>query len=193
MLEAYTSTAATPITDALALDGLAAVRAGLLVWHADPDGETARTARSEMAYAALLSGICLANAGLGAVHGLAAPIGSLLPIAHGAACGAILATTVRTNIRAMRARTPEAPGLARYATAGRLLGGLGAATDDDVARGALIDTLGMWTQRLGAPRPRDLGLASDDAARVVAGVSGNSMRTNPVSLTDAELRTILLD
>jgi alcohol dehydrogenase class IV len=124
LLEAWTSTAANAMTDALALDGLHAIRAGLLLWYADPAGPEAGAARTDMAYAALLSGICLANAGLGAVHGLAAPIGALLPIAHGAACGAILAATVRTNIAAMSSRDPDAIGLWRYAKAGRLLAGL---------------------------------------------------------------------
>ncbi len=109
LLEAYTSTGASAMTDALALEGMAAVRDGLLPWHADPMGPDASTARASMAWAALLSGICLANAGLGAVHGLAAPVGSLLPIAHGAACGAILAPTVRANIAALQARIPGRP------------------------------------------------------------------------------------
>ena len=125
LLEAYTSRRANPVTDALALDGLAALRDGLLAWHADPTGPDAPTARARMAYAALLSGICLANAGLGAVHGLAAPIGSLLPIAHGAACGALLVATTRVNLDRLAALGPEgADGLARYAHAGRLLAGL---------------------------------------------------------------------
>ena len=94
LLEAYTSQRATPFTDALARSGLAAVREGLLAWHADPAGPGAPAARSQMAYAALLSGICLANAGLGAVHGLASPLGAQLPIPHGMACGSVLWQTI---------------------------------------------------------------------------------------------------
>ena len=88
LLEAYTSLRAGPLTDALALSGLEAARDGLVAWHADPDGPGAPGARSRMAYAALLSGICLAHAGLGAVHGLASPLGAQFPVPHGAACGA---------------------------------------------------------------------------------------------------------
>ena len=103
LLEAYTSTKAGPLTDALALDGLAAARDSLLAWHGEPDGPGAPAARSGMAYAALLSGICLAHAGLGGVHGLASPLGAQLPIPHGIACGATLAGIVARE-RARRSR-----------------------------------------------------------------------------------------
>jgi alcohol dehydrogenase class IV len=192
LLEAYTSTGASAMTDALALEGMAAVRDGLLPWHADPMGPDASAARAGMAWAALLSGICLANAGLGAVHGLAAPIGSLLPIAHGAACGAILAPTVRANIAALQARDPGAPGLPRYATAGRLLAGLDRSTTDTEARTALVDLLAGWTATLDVAGLRQLGLGQRHVAGVLAGVSTGSMRSNPVPLTDDELRAILL-
>ena len=158
LLEAWTSTAASAMTDALALDGLASVRAGLLTWHADPSGPDAGPARRDMAWAALLSGICLANAGLGAVHGLAAPIGALLPIAHGAACGAILAATVRANILAMEQRDPGAVGLTRYAIAGRVLAGLDDDTTDTAARTALVELLGAWSTSAGSTPTRDAGL-----------------------------------
>ena len=134
-------------------------------------GPTAAAARTRMAWAALLSGICLANAGLGAVHGLAAPIGALLPIAHGAACGAILGATVRANIHALTTREPDGVGLGRYATAGRLLAGLDAQTTDVEARDALVTLLHGWSATLGAPSLRELGLRSTDVDRVLAGVS----------------------
>lgn len=192
LLEAWTSTGANVMTDALALDGLGSMRSSLLPWHADPDGPQASAARTNMAYAALLSGICLANAGLGAVHGLAAPVGALLPIAHGAACGAILAATVRTNIGAMTARAPGSPGLARYARAGRLLTGMDEGGSDADARTALVELLADWTLRLGVPRLVDLGMRAADVPNVLAGVSANSMRTNPVVLTEPEMAAILL-
>jgi alcohol dehydrogenase class IV len=192
LLEAWTSTAASAMTDVLALDGLAAVRAGLLTWHSHPMGPDAGPARRDMAWAALLSGICLANAGLGAVHGLAAPVGALLPIAHGAACGAILAATVRANISAMERRGPDAVGLRRYATAGRLLAGMDDDTPDSTARVALVELLASWSATLDAPRLGALGLRRSDVPVVLAGVSANSMRTNPVTLTESELAGILL-
>ena len=184
LLEAYTSRRANPVTDALALEGLAAVRDGLLAWHADPVGPQAATARARMAHAALLSGICLANAGLGAVHGLAAPIGSLLPIAHGAACGALLVATTKVNLDRLSTHGPAgADGLARYARAGRVLAGLGVSADDATARAALVDLLAGWTMTLATPRLAELGLTLDRFETLLEGVSANSLSGNPVDLS----------
>ena len=131
LLESYVSTKANPFTDALALSGLAAARDGLLAWFeevaaargAAGPGSVAAVAREQMAYAALCSGICLAQAGLGAVHGLASPLGAQYPIPHGAACGATLVAATRVNIAALEARDPGNRALSRYAAAGRLFTG----------------------------------------------------------------------
>lgn len=191
LLEAYTSLRAGPMTDALALSGLEAARDGLVAWHRDPDGPGAPEARSRMAYAALLSGICLAHAGLGAVHGLASPLGAQFPVPHGAACGATLASVTAANIGALADREPSSAALARYATLGRLLAGLPATTGGPEARGALVVTLSAWTAALGVPRLRAFGIAEADIAGIVADSRGSSMRTNPVELTDAEIAGIL--
>jgi len=193
LLEAYTSRRANPVTDALALEGLAAVRDGLLAWHADPVGPQAATARARMAHAALLSGICLANAGLGAVHGLAAPIGSLLPIAHGAACGALLVATTKVNLDRLSTHGPAgADGLARYARAGRVLAGLGVSADDATARAALADLLAGWTTTLATPRLAELGLTLDQFDTLLEGVSANSLSGNPMDLSREDLEAILV-
>jgi len=86
LLESYVSSRAAPLTDSLAWGGMKAARDGLLASHADA-GDAA--ARERMAYAALVSGITLAQVGLGSVHGLAAPLGALFPIPHGVACGTL--------------------------------------------------------------------------------------------------------
>jgi alcohol dehydrogenase len=142
-----------------------------------------------MAYAALLSGVCLANAGLGAVHGLAAPIGALLPIAHGAACGALVVATVRTNLARLTELGDDGH-LARYATAGRVLADLPDARDAD-ARSALVELLGSWTATLGTPGLGSLGLGSDQVDLVLAGVSTSSLSTNPVALDRDDLAAIV--
>jgi alcohol dehydrogenase len=191
LLEAYTSRRANPVTDALALDGLAAVRDGLLPWHAAPDGADAPVARARMAYAALLSGICLANAGLGAVHGLAAPVGAVLPIPHGAACGALVVAATRINLARLAEEPGGGDGLARYARAGRVLAGSPADTDDETARSALLDLLGAWTAMLAVPRLGQLGLTTDTFDAVLAGVSANSLSGNPVMLDREDLAGIL--
>jgi alcohol dehydrogenase class IV len=191
LLESYVSLRATPVTDALALSGLEAARDGLLAWHADPEGPGAGAARTRMAYASLLSGICLAHAGLGAVHGLASPLGAQFPVPHGGACGATLAAVTAANISALEAREPDGRALARFARLGRIVAGVPGAAPDDVARAALVATLADWTRRLGVPGLAAYGI--DDAAipALVADARGSSMRTNPIVLTDEELAGIL--
>jgi alcohol dehydrogenase len=182
LLEALVSSRAGPLTDTLALAGLAAARDGLAAWHADPEGEGAPAARSSTAYAALLSGICLANAGLGAVHGLASPLGALFPIPHGAACGALLPAAVEANIAALEARAPDSPALVKYAQVARLL---------DASDRPLAGTLRNWQRGLGIRPLGEFGVADRDIPRIVADSRGSSMSTNPVSLTSEEIASIL--
>lgn len=191
LLEAYTSQRATPFTDALARAGMAAARDGLLVWHADPEGPGAPAARGQMAYAALLSGVCLANAGLGAVHGFASPLGAQLPIPHGMACGAVLWQVIDANIQALGERDRDSPALAKYADAGRLLSGLPSEADAEQARGQLVAILRTWVEQLGVPSLSTFGMTAAHIPVVVADSPGSSMRTNPVALTDAELTATL--
>jgi alcohol dehydrogenase class IV len=191
LLESFTSQKATPVTDALARDGLASVRDGLLRWHRDPDGPEAPAARSHMAYAALLSGICLANAGLGAVHGLASPLGAQLPIPHGMACGVVLRQVISANITALVERAPDAPALAKYAEAGRILARLPARASDEAARVGLVDVLGDWVRALEVPPLSAFEMSAAHIAPIVADSPGSSMRTNPIALDDEELSAIL--
>ncbi len=128
LLESFTSTGASPFTDAVARSGLAAIgdrAAGLARGRARRAPRPAETAaaRGAMAWAALCSGIALANAGLGAVHGLVAPLGARFGIHHGTGCGALVAAVTRTNLAALAERAPGSPALDRYAEAGRLLAG----------------------------------------------------------------------
>lgn len=193
LIEAFTSRKATPFTDAVAQSGLLAARAGLLSWHAEPDGPAAPDARSQMAYAALASGICLANAGLGAVHGLASPLGALLPIPHGMACGAVLWQVTRANMTAIAEREPGSKARRRYAEVGRLLAELPPEAEDDLATDALVQTLRDWTERLEVPSLASFGMRREDVAAVVAGSRGSSMRTNPIELDDGELASVLVE
>jgi len=195
LLEAFTSTGASPFTDAIALAGLEAARDGLLAWHgaalAGAPVAVTLPARSRMAWAALCSGIALANAGLGAVHGLVAPLGAVTGVGHGTGCGILLAATTRANLAALSTHDErDSPALARYAAVGRLLAG-DPTLPDAAARDALVDTLAAWTAALGLPRLAELGVGETERARIVAGARGGSMRTNPVVLTDDELDRIL--
>lgn len=197
LLESYLSTRANPVADGLALRGLAAAREGLLAWHemavAGLGGAPAAdAARAAMAAAALCSGICLAQTGLGAVHGVASPLGALFPIPHGVACGATLAAATRVNVAALERREPGNVALGRYAELGRLLAGKDAAAlPDGEARPALVRLLEDWRARLAVPRLSVYGIAAADIPAVVADSRGSSMKTNPIVLTDDEIASIL--
>jgi alcohol dehydrogenase class IV len=188
LMESYVSTRASRMTDALALDGMRAARDSLMPLYADPAASS--DARAGMAYAALLSGITLAQTGLGSVHGLASPLGAFFPIPHGVVCGTLVAAATRVNIEAMQAREPENPALDKYA---RLAGLLCDTGFDDTQRAheALIKLLEDRVRQLGIPRLGRFGVNQNDFARIVANSRGSSMKTNPIVLTDGEVATIL--
>jgi alcohol dehydrogenase len=188
LIESYVSTGANRVTDALALDGITAARDSLLPLYDDPAG--AAHAREGMAYAALVSGITLAQTGLGSVHGLASPLGAFFPIAHGVVCGTLVATATRMNIEAMRAREPDNPALVRYSVLGELLCQQTFSTIA-VAQDALVAHLEDWTAHMEIPRLGQCDITPGDFDRIVANCRGSSMRTNPIVLTDAEILEIL--
>jgi alcohol dehydrogenase len=187
LLESYVSCRAAPLTDSLAWGGMKAARDGLLAMYADA-GDAA--ARNRMAYAALVSGITLAQVGLGSVHGLAAPLGAFFPIPHGVACGTLVAQATRVNIEALQAREADHPALEKYAQVGRLLSKQGQ-LNQPAAHAALIDTLDAWTRELQLPTLAQYGVTHADIPRIVANSRGSSMKTNPIALTDAEIAGIL--
>ena len=187
LLESYVSSRAAPLTDSLAWGGMKAARDGLLALYADT-GDAA--ARERMAYAALVSGITLAQVGLGSVHGLAAPLGAFFPIPHGVACGTLVATATRVNIEALRSRDAENPALEKYAQVGRLISRQGQ-LGQYAAHTVLIDTLGAWTRALRLPTLAHYGVTPADIPRIVANSRGSSMKTNPVRLEDSEIAAIL--
>lgn len=182
LLESYVSTRASVFTDALARDGLRAFAEG---FRPDPD----RPVRSygHLAYAAMISGICLTQAGLGSVHGFASPLGAFFRIPHGMACGTMLAVCTDLNISLTRARTPDHPVLARYNEVARILTGTPASEPAPDLAGLLHE----WTRACQVPRLSDFGVRSGDIDRIVAASRGSSMKTNPLVLSDAELASLL--
>jgi len=183
-LEAFTTPHATPLTDPPARDGL--VRAGRSLLRAVEQGDDL-AARTDLSIAALLSGMALANARLGAVHGLAAALGGRLGAPHGQVCAAVLAATTAANVAALRRTDPDGPGLARYDDAAvALTGRPGARADDAVAW--LTDLVAA----LRVPGLGALGLAVDDVDAVVAdALAASSTRGNPVVLTSDELAGVV--
>ena len=182
LMEAYLSSSASPITDGLALQGVEL--AGWSLPRAFDDGEDME-AREAMSLASLMGGICLANAGLGAVHGFASPLGAFFPVPHGVACAALLPQVMEANLRAARGTDREQRMWARFARLMQTLTG----QRNDVETGLVI--LGDLQRKLQIPRLAELGITTDDFPRIVAGARGSSMQYNPVELTDEQLTGIL--
>ena len=190
LLESYVSARANPMTDALALSGMQAFRNGFFSAWRGGDSAEAREGRSAIAYASLMSGITLAQVGLGSVHGLAAPLGAFFPIPHGLACGTLLAEATAVNIRALRERDVENPALAKYAQIAALLTGRSHRSEDEAGT-ALVALLRQWTETLALKRLGHYGVDDGRIETIVANSRGSSMQTNPIPLTDDEIAEIV--
>ncbi|MBC7187499.1 MAG: iron-containing alcohol dehydrogenase [Calditrichaeota bacterium] len=186
LLESYVSSKASPLTDLLALQGMERVRDCLE--RAVTNGAVDIEAREGMAYAALLSGLTLANAGLGIVHGLAGPLGALAPIPHGVACGTLLAAATRMTIASLRQADDEQSRLAleKYGTVGALLTG----EKGDVLTQCwrLVDEMERWTERFRLPRLGSYGL--DEALLREAARQGEN-KNNPAALSEEQRLALL--
>jgi alcohol dehydrogenase class IV len=183
-LEPFVSCKSNPITDALSRQGLE--RAAASLRRAFHDGSD-RAARSDMALVSLFGGLSLANAKLGAVHGFAGPIGGRYPAPHGAVCARLLPLVVDSNVRALRARAPQHPSLARYADVARILTGSNGAD--------ALDAVGWLTElveELQVPRLGSYGLDESAVPELVARAQlASSMLGNPIPLTPEELARTL--
>ena len=184
-LEPLVCNRSNPITDGLAREGLR--RAARSLRRAWADGGDL-DARTEMCAASLLGGMALANAGLGAVHGLAGPIGGMFPAPHGAVCARLLPEVMAVNVAALRARAAGSPALLRYREVAQIVTGAEDATIEDGIRWVrdLVRELGI--RSLGS-----LGIGAADLPELVAcGQRASSMKGNPIALDDAELRAVLV-
>ena len=181
-IEAYTSSGANAMSDALALQGIE--RAGRGILRAYKNGNDI-DAREDMALSALLSGIALTNAGLGAVHAFAAPMGAKYPVPHGTVCAALLPPVIRANIAALRAADANHPALARYAHIAAFLN-LGPDAD---ALSVYVENL---RRELQIPGLAKYGLKPADFAELLPlARKANNMKFNPAALSDAQLEEIL--
>ncbi len=189
LLESYVSTKSNAFTDALAISGLQATRDALIPLF-QKKGDI-HEHREKMAYAALLSGITLAQVGLGSVHGLASPLGAFYPIPHGVACGTLVASATRINIHSMLMRESNNKALAKYLHVAEILCQR-RFTDPQIAFDSLINLLFQWTDELRLPRLSYFGLQETGLDKIITNCRGSSMKTNPIVLTDEEIRQILL-
>jgi len=184
LIEPYVSERANPLVDAICVEGIRRVAGALRrAYHDGAD----REARCDMSLGSLFGGLALANAGLGVVHGFAAPLGGGWEAPHGALCAALLPHGMAANLAALRARAPRHPALERYATIARLLTGRNNASVEDG-----IDWVRALCVELRVPALRAWGIIETDFPSVVEKAArASSMQTNPLPLTREELLTVL--
>lgn len=183
VIEPFLSVRASPVTDGFAAEG---IRRSARSLRAACLEELTPARREDLALASLLGGLCLANAGLGAVHGFAAPAGAALGAPHGALCAALLVPCLTVNLRALRARAPGGPAVARMSDLARwVTGRADAAPEDGIA----------WVEQLcrdlGVKGLAGHGLAREQLPELVSRArAASSMKGNPIALTDEELAEI---
>ena len=184
LIEPYVSGRANPMTDALCVEGIR--RAARSVREAFEDGHN-KTAREDMALASLFSGMALANAALGAVHGFAAPIGGMFPAPHGAVCAALLPHVMAANLRALRARTATGEAVRRYDEVARLLTGKPMAAAEEG-----VKWVGELVAKFGIPKLSSYGIGEAHVNELVEKASkASSMKGNPVELAPEEMADAL--
>ena len=184
LLEAFVSRKANPLTDAFCREGLR-LGAGALqrAYHSGDD----RTARRDMALASLYGGLALANAGLGAVHGIAGPLGGMCNAPHGAVCARLLPLVVQANVNALQTSQPDAPHLGRYREVARILTGVPTANAADG-----IVWLRRMVQALQIPSLDQWGLKYKDVEPLAHQAQrASSMRGNPIPLKADTLVNII--
>lgn len=185
LIEAYTSVKASPMTDALCISGIKAVARGFE--EAYLDGESIE-ARKCMSYGALMSGIVLANAGLGIVHGLASPIGGMFPIPHGVVCGTLLYEVSCINIEKMLLEPQKyEQGLKKYSHIGEMLSGRQQSLQDGLD--SLKEVLLRWTELTRMPKLSEYGVGQEHIDDIIRG-TGN--KNNPIKLDDESIRKIIM-
>jgi alcohol dehydrogenase class IV len=183
LIEPFLSIRANPISDALAREGI--VRSARSLRRAVL-GELDASAREDLALASLFGGLCLANSGLGAVHGFAAPAGGMFHAPHGAVCAALLPHVMEVNLKALAARDTTGRGVARFHELARLLSGEPAADG-----GEAVAWVAALCRELQVPGLSAYGMTATDVPALVAKAKvASSMRANPISLSDAELTQI---
>ena len=172
LIEPYVSVRANPLVDAICVAGI--------------DGAD-RDARRDMSLASLFGGLALANAGLGVVHGFAAPLGGQWSAPHGALCAALLPHGMAANVAALRARAPHHPALERYSVIARLITGLSEASVEDG-----INWIRALSAALSIPGLGAWGITEVDLPGVAEmAAKASSMQTNPLPLTQDELIAVV--
>jgi alcohol dehydrogenase class IV len=186
LIEPYVSPRATPLTDALCLDGIGRISRALRT-VASPSGADNVAARTDMSLASLFGGLALANAGLGVVHGFAAPIGAMFAAPHAAICAALLSRGMAANIQALRTRAADHPSIERYRHVAVALTGKASASAESG-----VNAVEALCRDLEVPGLGAYGVRHDDVDEICGKArQASSMKANPIHLCDEELRATL--
>jgi len=186
LTEAYLSDKSNEYTNALAWEGIKAIKSSLL--KSFKDGKD-REARTGMSFAALTSGICLANAGLGVIHGFASSIGGLFQIPHGVVCGSLMAKANFVTVRALRQKGDNIEAMRKYSQLGRLFLEEKNRSDDYYTDG-FVEYLKKLSHELDLPALKQYGITDNDVERIC---NITEMKNNPVKLDLADLNEIITD
>lgn len=184
LLESYLSTTASEMTDILAMEGLRAIKVSLPEVIKNPENLDARVG---MSYAALLSGITLANAGLGVVHGFASSLGGYFNIPHGVVCGTLMGICNRLTVNKLRIKSKDGVALNKYAALGKLFINSDYITDDAYID-AFIDLLDKWTENYKIPKLGNFNITADDFDRII---QATDSKNNPIKLQPEDMRIAL--
>lgn len=184
LIESYTSTKADDVTDSLALKALSFAAESLLPLCLGEGNDIAL--REKMSYAALVSGITLSRAGLGAVHGIAGPLGGLLPVPHGVACGKFLFPVMTFVIKKI-VDEKNIAAQKRFADIGRVFTG-DSGQDDVFCCKQFLGVLHKWSQDLKLPQFSYFGMSAADIEKTLRLADS---KNSPAVLTQKEMKVVL--
>jgi alcohol dehydrogenase class IV len=185
LLESYISDKASIFTDSLAIEGLRCISMYLLKVYRDGND---LEARAGMAYAAMVSGITLSNAGLGVVHGFASALGGYTEVPHGIVCGTLMGTANRKNVEVLVNKNNDNIALNKYADIGKMFIKDTGKSNEYYAM-AFVDYIEELIKIINLPRLGYFGIKAEQADKIV---DHTSLKNNPVSLTREDLSSILL-
>src|SRR4030043_2209240 len=184
LIEPFTCNDPNPLTDALCREGIQ--RIARSIYQVFDNGVDLQ-AREEMSVASLFGGLSLANAKLGAVHGLAGPIGGEIPAPHGAICACLLPHVMEINIAAINEQLPGHPVLDRYNNVGKIL-----CNHPDASATDGMEWIREFCLHAKIPPLSAYGLTEQKISKIIDKAKiASSMKGNPITLSDVELRNIL--
>ncbi len=188
LIEGYTSKKARPLIDPLCKDGVLRVTRSLVAAY---DNGANESAREDMALASLEGGIVLANAGLGAVHGIAAVLGGSYPIPHGVACACLLPYVFEANVRTLNSEGTGNPIFRKYLEISEWLGGGSVKTHDEKI-GSGLTFIQKLNAHLKIPGLSRFGVGEDDVPEIARkAAKASSTTVNPVTLSQKDLTQML--